>query len=200
LRRAGRRSPVKFTWEDRPALEVPRWRRAWIVGSRPDWGSCPSRRQPAAMTSTSGQVRARPRSWGWESYSSQHISAMNLSAHDVNAGARGTVETSKAAPPAGRSNPAASVDHLVRSASRDGPTRDVRTSRIMSADVPSTVPSGFHPPHTAARSGVVPRRAVVVFFDTATVSAGSGELSAAALGWAVGVRGGAGGGVSWLPR
>jgi len=71
----------------------------------------------------------------------------------------------------------------------------------MSADVPFTVASGFDPPRAAPRSGVVPRRAVAVLFGAATVSAVSGEPGAA-LGWAVGVSGGAddGGSVSWLPR
>ena len=114
---------------------------------------------------------------------------------------RGTVETSKAAPPAGRLNPAASVDYLVRSTSvgRSDPRRQDVT---MSADVPFTVASGFDPPRAVARSGPVPRRAVAVLFGAATVSAGSGELSGAALGWAIGVRGGVddGGRVSWLRR
>ena len=87
---------------------------------------------------------------------------MHLSAHDVDEGARGTVETSKAAaPPTGRSMPA-SWTMLVRSSARDGPTLDLRTSRSMSADMPSTVASGFDLPRTLARSprrsrGVLPR-------------------------------------------
>ena len=82
--------------------------------------------------------------------------------HDVDGGARGTVETSKAAaPPTGRSMPA-SWTMLVRSSARDGPTLDLRTSRSMSADMPSTVASGFDLPRTLARSprrsrGVLPR-------------------------------------------
>ena len=44
----------------------------------------------AAQASAMGRVwsllRAPPRSWGRESYSSQHISAMHLSAHDVDGG------------------------------------------------------------------------------------------------------------------
>lgn len=61
----------------------------------------------------------------------------------------------------------------------------------MSAAVPSTVASGFDPSGAAARSGPGRRCAVALLFDTATVSAGCGELSGAAFGWAVGVRVGA---------
>ena len=85
--------PARETWRrNGPALAED------LDGSAEPWASCVRcvfialspggviAAQASAMGRGWSLLRAPPRSWGRESYSSQHISAMHLSAHDVDGG------------------------------------------------------------------------------------------------------------------